>query len=303
MPDGAARRAPAPAPVPVAGTSSSEGAARDDRAPHRDMTVGEAPSVAECAPRTDLGQRAFSGAVLSPGTPPPAGLLASRRSGEAGAVTRRFAVHRNNVVVGLVDALAARFPVTRRLLGEAFFRAMAREFALAHPPRSPVMLGYGDDLPGFVAAFPPARPVPFAACVARLEAAISRAAHAADAEPVGTEALAALPPERLGGARLTLHPSLETVASRFPVISIHEREVAGGGPAPDMSLAEAALVLRPHLDVAVARLPPGGHAFVAALARGEPLGAAADAGAAETGFDLAPCIAGLFGAGGVTAIS
>ena len=56
---------------------------------------------------------------------------------------RRFAVYRNNVAVGLIGALEARYPVSRRIAGDDLFRAMARAFVRAHKPRSPVMIAYG----------------------------------------------------------------------------------------------------------------------------------------------------------------
>ena len=246
-------------------------------------------------------ETAFAGVLLAPGTPHPAGLRPSRRPGDDGPMEKRFAVYRNTVIVGLVDALAARFPVTERLLGTGFFRAMAREFALTHPPRSRLLFEYGDDLPNFLAAFPPARGVPFAAHVARLEAAIARAAHAGDADPIGIEALAAAgAPDEL---TFDLHPSLAVVRSPYPIVTLHERETTGAdGPPVDMRAAEDALVIRPHLDVQVRRLPAGGAAFVLALARGAPLAEASWAGSEVPGFDLAANLAGLFAAGAVTAI-
>lgn len=56
---------------------------------------------------------------------------------------RRFAVYRNNVTVSLTEALAKRFPVILRLVGEAFFAAMARTYAESHRPASPVLLEWG----------------------------------------------------------------------------------------------------------------------------------------------------------------
>ncbi len=64
---------------------------------------------------------------------------------------RRFAVYRNNVAVGLIGALEARYPVSRRIAGDDLFRAMARAFVRAHKPRSPVMIAYGEAFPEFVA--------------------------------------------------------------------------------------------------------------------------------------------------------
>ena len=246
-------------------------------------------------------ETAFRDALLAPGTPHPPGLVASRRPGDRAPLDRRFAVYRNTVVVGLVDALAARFPVTERLLGTEFFRGMAREFALSHPPRTQLLFEYGSGLPMFLAAFLPARPVSYAAGVARLEDAIARAAHAADAAPLGIGALAAA--DAADGLVLRLHPSLAVIRSPHPIVTLHERETTrADGPPVDLRAPEDALVLRPRLDVAVRRLPPGGAAFVLALGQGMTLAGAAEEGARTGGFDLAANLAGLFAAGAVTAI-
>src|SRR5690606_15015602 len=93
----------------------------------------------------------------------------------AGIPARRFAVYRNNVVVGLVNALAARFPALQRIVGEEFFRAMAQLYVRAHPPRSRLLMEYGDGFADFIAAFEPAAELPYLADIARLEAARTRA--------------------------------------------------------------------------------------------------------------------------------
>jgi Putative DNA-binding domain len=93
--------------------------------------------------------RAFAAALDDPSVAPPA-----TTRGRMGAPdARRFAVYRNNVAVGLIGALEARYPVSRRIAGEDLFRAMARAFARVHKPRSPVMIAYGEDFPEFVAAY------------------------------------------------------------------------------------------------------------------------------------------------------
>ena len=61
---------------------------------------------------------------------------------------------------------------------------------------------------------------------------------------------------------------------------------------------EDALVIRPHLDVEVRLLPPGGAAFLLALASGRPLAEAAEAALANhAGFDLTGNLAGIIGWG------
>ena len=96
-------------------------------------------------------QREFAAALLDPAAPVPSPL---RRNGEK-APQKRFAVHRNNMIASLVAALAARFPVVHQLVGDEFFRAMARLYVTNEPPRSPVLLLYGDRFPDFVENFAP----------------------------------------------------------------------------------------------------------------------------------------------------
>src|ERR1700733_12114302 len=92
---------------------------------------------------------AFAAALGEPSAPPPA----TTHGRMGGPDTRRFAIYRNNVAVGLIGALEARYPVSRRIAGDDLFRAMARAFVRAHKPRSPVMIAYGAEFPEFVAAY------------------------------------------------------------------------------------------------------------------------------------------------------
>ena len=238
---------------------------------------------------------AFARAVLDASAAVPGPL--ARKAG--GTPSRRFGVYRNNVYVGLIDVLANRFPVAARLVGDEFFRAMARNYVEKDPPRSPVLLRYGEGFADFVADFPPAAPVPYLADVMRLEWAWHAAYHAADAEPLS---LAALSEEvaDAAGARLTLHPSLHVVRSTYPVISIWQLAAQDGENEPARLPAdgEDALVVRPKLEVEVRRLPEGGAAFVLALKEGASLQAAAARAMDEaSAFDLAANLAGLMGCG------
>lgn len=215
---------------------------------------------------------------------------------------KRFAVYRNNVVAGLVNALRARFPATERIVGKEFFFAMARLFVAAHPPRSKILSEYGDDLPGFIAAFAPASELRYLPDVTRLEAARTRAYHAADVVPVARDELAAIDPAQLGALRVMLHPSLQIVRSRHPVVTIWAMNSGEMPLGPvDERQAEDALILRPAYEVGVRHLPQGGAAFLLALSDGATLSAAAEAALAETAdFNLAANLAGLIGSGTMT---
>jgi hypothetical protein len=93
--------------------------------------------------------RAFAAALAEPYDPPPA--MTRGRKGAPDA--RRFSVYRNNVAVGLIGALEARYPVFRRLAGDDLFRALARAFVQPHKPRSPVMIAYGEGFPEFISDY------------------------------------------------------------------------------------------------------------------------------------------------------
>ncbi len=206
----------------------------------------------------------FAAALLDPALPPPVGLP-----------DERFAIYRNNVVFGLVEALGARFPVCRLLLGAECFDATAALFARQRPPRSPVLHDYGEGFADFLAAFPPLADFDYLGDMARFEAALGRAYHAADATPLAPTVLASLAPEELDRSTLTLHPSLEIVTSRRPVLSIW-RAHQGDGP-PEIATLEGgedALILRPDLNVETHLLPSGGSVFLAAILEGQTLGEA-----------------------------
>lgn len=240
-------------------------------------------------------ETSFALALLDPERPVPHELFAPG----VAAPTRRFAVHRNNVVAGLVQVLKARFPVVEKLVGAEFFAATARVFVASKPPRTPLLATYGDNFPAFLAAFEPARELLYLPDVARLEAARTRAYHAADAVPLDAGAFAALDADGIGDIRIELHPSAEIVSSPHPIVTIWamnsgERELA---PIENWR-GEDALVIRPRLDVEIRVLPPGGAAFLRALAEGLRFGEAAEAAvAACPAFDLTANVAGLIGWG------
>lgn len=244
-------------------------------------------------------QRIFAAALLDPDAAVPAGVIGPGGAPDA----RRFAVYRNNVMVSLTEALAARFPVCERLVGGDFFRAMARVYVAGAKPRSPLLMAYGDDFPDFIDGFVPAEAVPYLADVGRLEVAWGQAYHAADAIALDPGALGSLSADGIAGARLNLHPSTRLVRSPFPVASIWQANQADkpAVAAEDWD-PEEVLVVRPDGDVLMHRLPRGGFAFVDALLAGRTLMAAAEAGcSADADFDPGAALAGLLTLGVIVA--
>lgn len=240
-----------------------------------------------------VSQAEFAAALFDPQAAPPSGVTTARGGPDA----RRFDVYRNNVMVALIGALEQRFPVARRLVGDDFFRGMARAFVAVSKPASPLIFRYGDDFPTFIAAFEPARSVPYLADVARLEMAWSLAYHAADAAPLALAALAKIAPEALPSAKLVPHPSAALVGSPWPIGSIWEAHrhdpvapVAHPGP-------QTILVVRPEADVNVHILPARDTRFASSLFAGMTLGAAAEAAGDDERFEFGTALVGLVSLG------
>jgi len=119
-------------------------------------------------------QERFAGALMAP-------------QPEPDALTRQpgFAVYRNTVMKGCIDALQANYPAVARLVGEKWFRAAAAVYVRAHLPSSPSLLHYGERFAAFLAGFEPAAGLPYLPGVARLDRFWTEAHVASDAPARG----------------------------------------------------------------------------------------------------------------------
>lgn len=245
-------------------------------------------------------QSEFAAALIDPALAVPDGLTAWNGSRPA----RRFGVYRNNVTIGLISALSSRFPAAERIVGEEFFAAMAREFIRLHPPRSPLLLAYGDDFADFVESFEPIWEIPYLADVMQLEALRGRAYHAADAVPLDAALVATIEPAGLAELAFVPHPSASVARSTYPAVTIWAMNTGEIELADiDDWAGEDALVIRPQMIVEVQRLPPGGATFLEELFSGVALGEAYETALIEAAnFDLSANLAGAFTAGAFMAI-
>jgi hypothetical protein len=246
---------------------------------------------------SDAAIEAFAAALADPKRAPPPGT----RGREGWPDARRFAVYRNNVAVALIGAIEARYPVTRRLVGDEFFRAMAGAFTAGAKPCSPVILHYAADFPDFIARFEPARELTYLADVARLESAWVDAYHAADGTVLSLDALAGVDPAGLGAVKFAFHPAARLLRSGHPVASIWAAHQGDEVRPPPEWRGEETLITRPDADVLVRILPAGGFAFASALQGGATLGEAHAAMASED-FDPGSHVIGLIEAGAISGL-
>jgi hypothetical protein len=248
-------------------------------------------------------QAYFSRALLDAELDVPTGLSTWNGSDPA----TRFAVYRNNVVVSLIDALADTFPVTQALVGEEFFRAMARVFIQTNPVKTRVLTWLGASFADFIETFPPATSLAYLSDVARLEMLRVRAYHASDAQPIALQNLgqALADPDAFAGLRLGLHPSAHLLQSQHAVWSLwaaHQDILSIETVNPELS--ETVLAFRRGLDVEILHLSMAEGHFLAQLMAGEGLAMAADAAVAhDQRFDLGAFLANLIRLQLITSIS
>lgn len=222
--------------------------------------------------------------------------------GGASAWTRQpaFAVYRNTVMSGCIDALQANFPSVLRLVGSDWFRAAAAAYIRAQPPSDGRMLFYGETFADFLAEFEPAVELPYLADVARLDRFWIEAHTAQDAVAVDSAWLASLPAQALGALRLLPHPSARwRCFVDLPIYSIWERNRLGLDSTDEIVWqGEGALLTRPVDAVVWQRITAGGAAFLDACAEGCLLAqAAGTALEAHPDTDIADLLSQLLSAG------
>lgn len=211
-----------------------------------------------------------------------------------------FAVYRNTVLKGCIDALLANYPAVARLTGEEWFRAAAAIYAREAPPATPMLLEYGGDFADFLVRFAPAAELPYLPDVGRLDRLWTETHTAASEDAVEPAAVARLTPEALASAVLYPHAAARWAwFDSGPIYTIwsRNRDNAPSEAALDWK-SEGALLVRPRDAVEWLPLDAAGCAFLDACADGRPLGEAAGAAlAAQPDVDLCKLMSILLGAG------
>jgi hypothetical protein len=194
------------------------------------------------------------------------------------AVASGFAVYRNTVTKGLIDALAANYPTIERLVGVEWFAAAALVYVREHLPKQAALALYGDGFAMFLADFAPAAPWPYLPEVARLDRLWSEAHFAADAPALRSAQLAALPPQRLASVRLTLHPATRCDWFEQSAVTVWQLNRPPATPPDSIEIdgrAQGAVFVRPQAEIEMLKLTHGEYSFLSTLRTGTSLGEAA----------------------------
>ncbi len=189
-------------------------------------------------------------------------------------------VYRNNYRGNLQNALAGAYPVIQQLVGDDFFRFLARKFIEHYPSRNANLHHYGAELTDFVRSFAPAQELVYLPDVAALEWACHVAYFAADRTILDLERLSQVSPEQYANLILHIHPACQVVRSLYPVSAIWLAHQAGAASDFHIDLDSGpciALVHRKENVVQVTTLSPEQNDWLQRIQTGQTLGDATTA--------------------------
>jgi len=136
------------------------------------------------------------------------------------APAARVKIYRNAYRVRLLDALKDTYPVLFKILGDEVFENLGDAFIDAHPSVHRSIRWYGRELADFLAQQPPYAEQPILAEIALFEWTLSEVFDAADAVPVGREALQAVDPGSWDRLRFEFHPSVRLLDLTWNTVAV-----------------------------------------------------------------------------------
>jgi len=168
-----------------------------------------------------------------------------------------FAVYRNTVMRGCIDALEANYPAVSCLVGRDWFRSAAAIFVGEDPPRDARLVAYGERFADFLARFAPAFELPYLPDVARLDRLWTESYIAPDASHLDVASWRQADPTAMTSWHLTVHPATRTFATDLPAFSIWSPSRAGEAVNGDLVWEpEAVMITRRNHEVRVTPASP-----------------------------------------------
>jgi hypothetical protein len=228
-------------------------------------------------------------------------------SGRSVTVARGLQAYRGNGTANAARALEAAYPTVRALVGADGFQLLARELWTAHPPVLGDLAHWGDSLAAFLETHPDLSQWPYLGDCARLDWAVHRCERAADARWVAAS-LARLGDTDPQHLQIHLRPGLAVLASRWPVVTIHQAHRDGAAldaldaarDAVQAGVGESVLVCRSGWRAQVHRVDQVTVLWTQRLLAGDSLASALDAvsdASAVGPFDLAGWLTTAIAAG------
>jgi hypothetical protein len=193
-------------------------------------------------------------------------------------------VYRQQFWLRHVDALKEDFVSVHHLLGEGGFEALCERYIAAHPPTSFTLRDLGDRFAEFLDATEPYRSDALLIDCARLEWAFVEAFDASDAPPLDTQAIATAPEDAWAGARVVLHPSVQSLRLSHPAHLYRAQVREGADPPRPEPMRTCVVVYRGAEKLLYIAIEPLASLLLDLLAAGTPLAPACESVAKDAGI-------------------
>lgn len=131
----------------------------------------------------------------------------------------RLDIYYNNTLLGLTDILTATYPVLQKIVGESFFRTIARFYIETNSQNTGNRHTYGGELASFLRSYKPAASWPYLPDIAAIEWAYFQASIADDAPALDFNGLTDLISEYPDFIVL-LHPGVHYIELSFNALEI-----------------------------------------------------------------------------------
>lgn len=208
-------------------------------------------------------------------------------------------VYRNGYFRTCTDALAASYPVVSSLVGEDYFRRLARAYVEAHPPAAGTLVGYGRYFAEFLRSRSNEHGLAYLSDAAVIDAAWLASYFAEDGvalAPVDVEAMSSEGID-VSAVPVTLTPPTRLIDLNYHVVETWIRIREHGALTSVVSLREGdnkALVWRLDGQIHIKTLNRGESVFLSTLGGVATLeSAATKAFEVDKSFDLATTFAAL----------
>ncbi len=133
--------------------------------------------------------------------------------------SERLDIYYNNTALGLTDVLATTYPVLQKIVGENYFRTLARFYIEKFSQITGNRHKYGEEFSSFLSAFEPAAAWPYLPDVAAIEWAYFQATIADDAVALDFNGLTNLISEQPNFIA-SLHPGAHYIELNFNALEI-----------------------------------------------------------------------------------
>ncbi len=128
-----------------------------------------------------------------------------------------MAIYRNSTMGALIKNLRDTYSVSRKIVGDEFFNAMAYHYVKATPSRSRNISDYGGNFHDFISKFPPVRSLPYLADVAILEWAWHQAFWGPEQKTHGLSLLTEVNEAEYPKVVFALPENCSLIASQYPI--------------------------------------------------------------------------------------